>query len=213
MSDAPADPTLISSWLAARSIGRDLPLPVADRGGFRVDTDLPGETRRWVFSERCAGLEEIGREVLLPRHFIKLCGTAAALKAALPTAWHLEPQSYFMTTAAEHRAAARPLPEGYELQCDRDGSTTTARIIAPDGDLAASGYATEAMDVFIYDRIVTAPEHQRKGLGNIIMNTLKGQRQSKNAPELLVATEEGRGLYTSMGWRVISPFSTAFIPG
>lgn len=176
-----------------------------------MDTNLHNETRRWVFSRRCAGLEEIGREVVLPRHFIKLCGTAAALKAALPAAWHLEPQSYFMT-AAVGRAAARPLPEGYALQCDRDGLTTIARIIAPDGGFAASGYATDAMDVFIYDRIVTAPEHQRKGLGNIIMNTLKGQRRSKNAPELLVATEEGRSLYASMGWRVISPFSTAFIP-
>lgn len=212
MSDAPADPALISRWLSARSIGRGLPLPVADRGGFRVDTNLPDETRRWVFSRRCAGLEEIGREVVLPRHFIKLCGTAAELKAALPAAWHLEPQSYFMV-AATGGAAARPLPEGYELQCDRDGLTAMARIIAPDGGLAASGYATEAMDVFIYDRIVTAPEHQRKGLGNIIMNTLKAQRQSMNAPELLVATEEGRGLYASMGWSVISPFSTAFIPG
>lgn len=214
MSDAPADPTLISGWLAARSIGRDLPLPVADRGGFRVDTDLPNETRRWVFSERCAGLEEVGHEVVLPRHFIKLCGTVSALKAALPPVWHLEPQSYFMTAAADgDSAAARLLPEGYELRCDRNGPTTTARIIASDGGVAASGYATEAMDVFIYDRIVTAPEHQRKGLGNIVMHTLKGQRQSKNAPELLVATEEGRGLYASMGWHIISPFSTAFIPG
>lgn len=109
-------------------------------------------------------------------------------------------------------AAARPLPEGYELRCDRNGTTTTARVIAPDGGPAASGYATEAIGVFIYDRIVTAPEHQRKGLGNVIMNVLKGQRQSEHAPELLVATEEGRGLYTSMGWGVISPFSTAFIP-
>ncbi|MGL3820939.1 GNAT family N-acetyltransferase [Sphingopyxis sp. R3-92] len=179
-----------------------------------MDTNLPNETLRWVFPECCAGLEEVGREVVLPRHFIKLCGTVSALKAALPPAWHLEPQSYFMMAAADgHRAATRLLPEGYELRCDRNGSTTTARVITPDGGLAASGHATEAVGVFIYDRIVTAPEHQRKGLGNVIMNVLKGQRQSEDAPELLVATEEGCGLYTSMGWRIISPFSTAFIPG
>jgi GNAT superfamily N-acetyltransferase len=68
------------------------------------------------------------------------------------------------------------------------------------------------MGVFIYDRIETSPEHRRKGLGNTIMNALKAHRKSTNAPQLLVATEDGRGLYTSLGWSVLSPYSTAVIP-
>lgn len=207
MSDTPADPALISGWLSARSICRNLPLPVLDRGGFRVDTNLPNETRRWVFSERCAGLEDVGREVVLPRHFIKLCGTVSALKAALPPAWHLEPQSYFMMAAADgHRAATRLLPEGYELQCDRNGSTTTVRVIAPDGGLAASGHATEAVGVFIYDRIVTAPEHQRKGLGNVIMNVLRGNASRRMPPNFSSRPRKAAAFTHRWGGALFLPF-------
>ncbi|WP_243652526.1 GNAT family N-acetyltransferase [Novosphingobium sp. PhB165] len=184
-----------------------------------MDTNLPNEARRWVFAEPCEGLREFGREVSLPRHFLKLCGTVDDLRAVLPAAWHLQPESHFMiandarsSVRVPVGAAARTLPDGYRLESERDGPTTSIRIVAHDGSLAASGYAAETMGVFIYDRIVTAPGHQRKGLGNIVMHALKSQRQSPNAPELLVATEEGRQLYMSLGWTVLSPFSTAEIP-
>ena len=115
---------------------------------------------------------------------------------------------------ADHSdAPPRPLPESYTLRCDRNGPVTMARVVAPDGRLAASGYAAEAMGVFIYDRIETVPEHRRKGLGNIIMNALKAHKQSMRVPELLVATKDGHGLYTSLGWSVVSPYATAVIPG
>jgi predicted GNAT family acetyltransferase len=131
--------------------------------------------------------------------------------AALPPRWQLQPQGYLMISKAQE-ATASSLPNGYHLQSDRNGPTASAQIIAPDGSLAASGHSAEAVGVFIYDRIITAPEHQRRGLGTIIMNALKAHRVSSNTPELLVATEDGRRLYSSLGWIVLSPFSTAVIP-
>ncbi|WP_454887413.1 GNAT family N-acetyltransferase [Sphingomonas oryzagri] len=176
-----------------------------------MDTNLPAEARRWVFPQVCDGLREVGREVVQPRHFIKLCGRAEELMAALPSAWQLRSPSYFMM-ATDRQSAVRRLPDGYKLRTIRNGATTVARIFAPEGRQAASGYAAEAMDVFIYDRIETAPEHRRKGLGNVIMTALRFHRRSTSVPELLVATEDGHGLYTSLGWRVLSPYSTAVIP-
>lgn len=187
-------------------------MPVLDRGGLRVDTNLPKETRRWVFPQLCNGMTEVAREVTAPRHFIKLCGTASELTASLPSVWQLLPQSYFMM-ANGARPPARPLPAGYSLRYDQSGQITTAQIIAPNGDLAANGYAAEAEGVFIYDRIETAAEHRRRGLGNVIMHALKEHRADENAPELLVATEDGHALYRSLGWRVLSPYTTAVIPG
>lgn len=186
-------------------------MPILDRGGFRVDTNSLKEVRRWVFPRLCDGLSLIGQDVAQPHHFIKLCGTAEELRAALPAAWQLQSQSYFMV-AGDSPFPARPLPECYRLACDRAGPTAMVRVIAPDGSLAASGYAAEGVGVFIYDRIETAPEHRRMGLGNIVMNALRSQRKAGNTPELLVATEDGRALYTSLGWRVLSPYSTAVIP-
>lgn len=86
-----------------------------------------------------------------------------------------------------------------------------AKIISGSGALAASGYAAEAEGVFVYDRIVTEPEHRRKGLGQVLMQTLHDARQDSGGPQLLVATEDGRALYSSLGWKTISPYSTASI--
>lgn len=212
MFEDPDIPGLVTAWLCARSICRGLPLPVADRGGLRVDTDLPAEMRRWVFAQPCDGLRSVAREVTSPRHPIKLSGPAGELMAALPAGWQLQSPGYLMTCRTPTEAA-RSLPPGHRLESARHGATAVARILAPDGSLAASGHAAEARGVFIYDRIVTAPEHRRKGLGNIVMNALKAHRTSASAPQLLVATDDGLGLYKTLGWTVISPFSTASIPG
>ncbi|WP_404969369.1 GNAT family N-acetyltransferase [Sphingomonas sp. PP-CC-1A-547] len=86
-----------------------------------------------------------------------------------------------------------------------------ARIFSNGGALAASGYAAETNSVFVYDRIITEPAHRRRGLGRALMQTLHDARQSANSRELLVATEDGRALYSALGWETISPYSTASI--
>jgi GNAT superfamily N-acetyltransferase len=106
----------------------------------------------------------------------------------------------------------RPLPDGYRMELHQAGPVSRACVIAPDGDLAASGCAAEAADVFIYDRIETAQDHRRKGLGIAVMIALGTARKSRVTRQLLVATEDGRNLYASLGWTVLAPLATATIP-
>jgi GNAT superfamily N-acetyltransferase len=212
MADPFVDPALVLAWLTARSIARDLPAPVYDRGGFRVDANSEKEVRRWVFPSLSKGLSVIGREVSASRHFLKLCGGDDDLRNALPSNWELQSRSYFMSAGATSTQAS-PLPDGYQLEIHQTGPLTHVRVIAPDTSLAASGYAAEAADVFVYDRIETSPDHRRKGLGNAVMFALGAARRSHAAPQLLVATEDGRKLYTALGWTVLSPYATATIPG
>lgn len=212
MFDDMTEPHIIYRWLAARSVARGLPAPILEHDGWRVDVNTEKEQCRWVFSRISDGLRAVADKLSAPRHFIKLYGSGDALLAALPSHWHIESIGYVMTTDSATRQA-KPLPPGYTQQSRNDGAVIVAEIFAPDGNLAASGYAAEAAGVFVYDRIVTEPAHGRRGLGSIIMNTLAQQRQSPAATEILVATDEGRALYTSLGWRVLSPFATAAIPG
>lgn len=201
---------LLFGWLAARSIARGLPAPVADHGGFRVDTGGEVEIRRWAFTRPCAGLTELGHALDAPGYFLKLCGNGADLLAALSPRWRLQEPGYFMQGPAfPPRPAA--LPAGYALQIDRDARGSRVAILAPDGQLAATGTAAEAAGVFVYDRIITEPDHRRMGLGRAVMAALRETRADRAATELLVATDEGRALYTSLGWTVLSPFSTAEI--
>jgi hypothetical protein len=41
------------------------------------------------------------------------------------------------------------------------------------------------------------------------MMALRTTREKRDSAELLVATEEGRALYSALGWKTISPYSTA----
>jgi hypothetical protein len=201
------DPQLLKAWLAARSIARGLPAPIAEYGGFRVDTNSESEVVRWVFPRTGPGLATLARSIDKPRHLIKLCGTADALQAALPAGWGLHAPSHFMR--ATGTPAPRRLVEGYRVMVTRAGMVSQARIVSEDDAMAAHGFAAETEDAFIYDRIVTDPEHRRKGLGHALMMALRTTRQRPDKPELLVATNEGRALYATLGWKTISPYSTA----
>jgi len=205
------DPNLLFAWQAAHSIARGSPSPVPDRGGFRVDTHSEKEVKRWVFPQLCDGLRTIARDVTAPRHYLKLCGSDEELRSALPDRWEIQPANYFMMATAV-ADDTKPLPEGYRMEFERAGAVTRASIIGPQGDLAASGCAAETADVFIYDRIETAQDHRRKGLGIAVMVALGTARKSPASPQLLVATEDGRSLYANLGWSVLAPFAAATIP-
>jgi len=208
MSGDGVDPLILEAWLSARSIARGLPLPVPDYGGFRVDTGSDAEVARWVFSKIGAGFKELAHSISEPHYLLKLCGAADKLRAALPKRWQLHAPSYFMQGTG--MPTGQRLPDGYRVEVKQLGMVLEARIFSDAGALAATGYAAEARGVFVYDRIVTEPEHRRKGLGRALMLTLHAARQQPG-PELLVATEDGRNLYSTLGWETISPYSTASI--
>jgi len=205
------DPKLIFAWQSGHSLARGSPLPVHDRGGFRVDTQSEKEVKRWVFPRLCEGLRAIAHDIDAPRHYLTLCGSNEELRGALPPRWELQPINYFMMApAAAH--ATKSLPDGYRIELRKDGRVSRASVIAPNGDLAASGCAAETSDVFVYDRIETAPDHRRKGLGIGVMNALGESRTSALIPQVLVATEDGRNLYENLGWVVLAPIAAAVIP-
>ena len=209
MSNPGVDPVFLEAWLSARSVARGLPLPVPDYGGFRVDTMSDEEIARWVFPTTGAGLHTLAHTITEPRHLLKLCGGSDELRAALPPTWGLHAQRYFMRAIG--KPSARRLPDGYVIEVKHAGAVLEVRIMSETGDLAASGFAAETGGVFVYDQIVTQPEHRRRGLGHVLMRTLHDARQHPGNPELLVATEDGRALYETIGWKTISPYSTASI--
>jgi GNAT superfamily N-acetyltransferase len=203
----PVDPGLLARWLTARSVARGLPLPVADHGGLRVDTNAPAERCRYVYAGPSPGMRELARTVNDPLTFIKMCGAGEQLLALMPPGWRLQQMGYLMVHDGAPMAA-QPLPPGYRLVMGMEGAATAARILSGDGSLAASGYALEHGGVFIFDTIVTAAAHRRRGLGKALMAALGATQQSAAARRVLVATEDGRALYLALGWTVLSPYAT-----
>jgi GNAT superfamily N-acetyltransferase len=205
-----ADPELLRAWLTARSVARGLPPPVAEFGGLRIDTNSEKEVRRWVFARAVPGIGALARSIDEPRNFIKLCGTEAELRDELAEPWTIQGGSWFMGFSGEPPTLP-PLPTGYALETSRGGGVTHIEIRTNAGELAASGYAAEISEAFVYDRIETDVAHRRRGLGRAIMAALGNCRTSKHARQLLMATAEGERLYSSLGWSRLSPYSTAFL--
>lgn len=201
---------LLLAWLEARSLARGVPSPIADRGGFRVDTGSDKEICRWVFASDCDGLRALGREIAAPRQFLKLLAPSEALRAALDSRWELLPESHFMC-AGDTVPGEPALPAGYHLRHGLADGVHEIRILAASGELAASGYAAETTAAFVYDRIVTQPGHMRLGLGSAVMHALGRLRANRLTPQLLVATDAGRRLYETLGWSVVAPYATAEI--
>ena len=202
---------LLEGWLRARSIARGLPQPVPDHGGLRVDTGLPEEHRRYVFAGPSEGIQQLARSITAPHIPIKMCGTSYQLLALVTQRWQLQPEAYFMTIDG-WRSPVPSVPMGYRLHVQTEGPLTHARIFTEDDMLVASGHAVEYEGVFVFDRIATEPAHQHQGLGAAVMAALGGAQQSRAAQRVLVATEAGRSLYATLGWKVRSIYSTVTIP-
>jgi GNAT superfamily N-acetyltransferase len=208
------DPLLIEAWLRARSVSRGLPQPVPDLGGLRLDSNLPSETRRYLFARPVAGLYELGADITEPRIPLKLCDTPETLHSCLPPRWEIAPQNFVMIchqAFGQQHATPQP-PAGYLLDLRTADGVTEASVLTANGELAANGYAAHYGDTFVYDRIVTREKHRRKGFGRIVMTALASTRPAHARQQVLVATREGRELYLSLGWSDYAPYSSAVIP-
>ena len=203
------EPGLLVAWLAARSVVRGLALPVPDHGGWRVDTGLPTEIRRYVFAGPAPGISALAAAIHRPRICIKMCGSGDQLLSLLPSRWQLLPAGFFMTHDGSMQAPA--LPAGYRLDVATSQAITTARILTGDGAVAASGHAVEYAGVFVFDRIITGAAYRRQGLGRALIAALGTRQRSGSARRVLVATGDGWKLYRSLGWHTQSPYSTAMM--
>lgn len=206
------DLALLERWLNGWSLSRGLPLPAHSGGGLVVEVGWPDQLRRHVFVDAGPALRDCASRIHAPFIHLKAAVDADELRRALPAHWMMERPRYVMwRPAAMGKPAA--LPAGYAARVDARSGLYTVRLTDSAGRTAASGYVLLHRGTAIFDRIETLEPHRRKGLGTALMSMLDGLAEDAGASErLLVATEEGRALYLSLGWQVLSPYSTAVSP-
>ena len=205
------------AWIRGWARTREVAPPVPHADGFHIAVGLPTQSARYVFAQPSPTLRELGEAIAQPWVYLKACATSDELRALLPARWRIEDQHWMMACDARPFPGGGALPPGYALQVDDDGARSGrghVRVLAPDGGPAASGHIALDATCAIYDRIVTEPAHQRRGLGRAVMHALQAiaNAHGRNAGAL-VATDQGRRLYESLGWRLHAPWATAVIPG
>lgn len=71
--------------------------------------------------------------------------------------------------------------------------------------VAASGRVYVVGDTAVFDKIITEPAFQRRGLGSFIMRALAAQAFEHDVQiGLLLASLDGQKLYSHLGWNTIS---------
>ncbi|WP_433393455.1 GNAT family N-acetyltransferase [Micromonospora sp. KLBMP9576] len=205
-----AVPELMTAWVRGWAVSRGTPAPVAVPGGFRVDVGLPGHRVRHVLHTYDAdALGRLGRTLTAPGTWIKVSGDPAGLRAALPDAWTMDVAGHLMS--APLTCGTVEPPASYAIRVVAEGEVVVARVLDATGRQAARGQLARAGEFGIVDQVETDPAHRRRGLGRVVMRALcddaarRGMRTG-----ILVATDDGRALYATIGWTVRSAVSGAF---
>jgi GNAT superfamily N-acetyltransferase len=94
-------------------------------------------------------------------------------------------------------------PEGFTIETQRDNGHAYVSIHTEEDSevVAASGHVSVVGDYAIFDRIITAPEFRRRGLGSLVMRALVALAMEHEVDEgLLIASLDGQALYRYLGW-------------
>lgn len=204
---------ILEKWLNAWSLSRKLPLPTKFKSGYKVDVGYDKQKARYVFAELNDDFIQLSEIINETWVFLKVCASPEEVKNKLSERWVIQPQGYMMSCVSPMNIPKIRLPGGYELDFDSDGSTTLAKIVTKDGALASIGRLVIVDDLAVYDRISTEENHKRKGLATFLIKELEQIALSKNVHKnFLVATEQGKLLYQSLGWKVYSLYTSVVIP-
>jgi GNAT superfamily N-acetyltransferase len=211
-----ADHRIVEAWVTGWTLSRGTAAPMALPFGLQVDVGLPQEKARYVLPEfRPDVVVDLASCIHTPWTFIKVCAEPRAVAEVLPPTWTVQAPMFMMTAALahdEHSQGKPVLPDGYTALVFDEGPVVRAHIKDAAGDLAASGQCALGRESGIFDQIVTLESHRRRGLGSTVMKLLSGEAVARGKKQgVLVATADGLGLYSAIGWTVHSPFTSAVI--
>jgi len=199
------------AWARGWTLTRGKTRPISQSYGCKIDLGGPEHFERHVVTNFDAqALRELSSDLTTPGTWLKVCASPEMVTPFLPDIWTIQPPEYLMV--AELHKNTIIVRDDYELSICTSGAVTDAELRSQDGQLAARGRVAQSNGFAIFDQIVTEPEHQRKGLGRIVMGALNNvsiDRESKIG--VLVATEDGRALYKTIGWTIVCQVTAAVI--
>ncbi|MFZ0267289.1 GNAT family N-acetyltransferase [Caulobacter sp.] len=210
-----ADAALVEAWVTGWALSRNVGAPIRAAGGHRVIVGEPGHLERLVFPALDpATLSDLAARITAPGIFLKAFCAPEALLAAVDARWSAQPPGDLMAVDLVVVPPPAVPPAGYVQEFRAEGAVLVVEIHDADGGLAASGRTALTGGFAVFDKIITDPAHQRRGLGRVVMGVLGDRARALGADKgVLVATPEGRALYEVLGWRFEGRMETVVIPG
>ena len=204
-----ADEGVVAAWIEGWALSRGVGPPVPAYGGLRVDVGLPDQKARYVFAQASPGVHEASCAIEEPHVFLKVCASPERVGPLLHRGWDIRAVGFMMTTGALEPVEV-DRPAGYRFDHCAIAAGCLVNILTGEADVAASGRVILVGRASVFDRIETHPAHRRRGLGRIVMNELgRLAREAGASSGILVATADGRALYSALGWRLHTLYTTA----
>lgn len=201
------DPELFATWARGWALTRGAEPPVRDGAGWRIEVGQADQLRRYAYADMGEDVVRQATEIDEPVVFLKICVEPEVVRSRLTELWDVRQTGVFMRLD-------EPMPgdigddPAFGTELWSEGAVRFCRLTDLDGVEAARGRAVRVDDRVIYDRIAVVPEYRRRGLGARIMRTLQTEFDGWGFGAL-VATDEGARLYATLGWRDLSPYTTA----
>ncbi|MGI5472937.1 GNAT family N-acetyltransferase [Streptomyces sp. CA-132043] len=195
---------IVRTWVAGWAVSRRTPPPVEKPWGFYISVDdSPSEVGRHVLPRTEEPLvRDAAASVSEPRTWMKMPAEPEEIEPWMPRGWVVawECTGHLM---AVDLVATRPVaPEGYTASVDTVGGVTCVRVLDAAGGQAAQGQLAALGEAVVVDRVLTGKAHRRRGLGAFVMHTLADRAVADGATlGVLGATDAGRALYESLGWK------------
>lgn len=177
----------------------------ADGSGWHVTVGAETRLDEYIVAEP-SGVEALRlARAVAPRYTSWLTIVGGIAPDALPALGSLDRMAR-PGTVMEARLAPVPMPA--DVVVDTVDGVAFLRIEV-DGVTAARGQVALVGRDAVFDRIETEEPYRRRGLGGRIVAGLTAWAVSHGADTgLLVASDEGRALYRTVGWRDVAPVVT-----
>ena len=204
---------LAAAWVDGWVVSRGTSPPTPTPWGLRVEVGKPGHYARYVMLEaREPIVRDLAARASVPSLFMKTFVDPELVGRWLTPDWTRDVPGWLMAVDLDPRPVS--VPEGYSVGVTtRDGVVRVA-ISAGDGTVAAKGQVAATGETAVVDQVSTEPEHQRRGLGSVVLRILANEAiEAGSSIGILGATVEGRALYEHLGWKVHAPLASFVFQG
>lgn len=195
---------VVERWVVGWARSRAVPVE-ADGSGWHVAVGAETRLDEYVVAEP-SGVEALRlARAVEPRYTSWLTVVGGIAPDALSALGSLERLAR-PGTVMEARLTPAPMPP--DVVVDVVDGVAFLRVEV-DGVTAARGQVALVGRDAVFDRIETEEPFRRRGFGARIVTGLTSWAVSQGADTgLLVASDEGRALYRTMGWRDVAPVTT-----
>ncbi|MFI0907748.1 GNAT family N-acetyltransferase [Streptomyces sioyaensis] len=202
-------PELVRVWVSGWVMSRRRPRAVELPWGLYVDVGRPDQVGRHVLPDaEESAVREAAASVSVPHTWLKVPREPERVGEWLPQGWVVDRAETGHLMATDLYATDPTVPEGYTPALETRDDVTYVRVLDAAGECAAKGRIAVLGQAAVVDCVRTEDAHRRRGLGAFVMRRLADHAVAEGAAlGVLGATDDGRALYETLGWKRYAPLA------